>query len=227
MTNYSILIVDDDIDLCEILSFNLSLQGYQVKAAQSAHEALKLIDSSIDLIILDVMMPGMSGFDFAKLLKNDTLMAKIPIIFLTARDTEDDTLTGFDLGADDYIAKPFSIKEVLARVKAVLHRAGSPINDETGIVSYKGLRVDTVAKTVVVDGNKVELTKTEFKLLQFLLQNKGMVFSREQLLNNVWPDNVVVTPRTIDVNITRLRKKIGQYSAFIITKTGYGYSFEP
>lgn len=227
MTKKSILLVDDDIDLCEIVSFNLEAQGYDVQVAHSAPQAMKLMDNNFDLILLDVMMPTMSGFDFAKLLKQDMAWRKIPIIFLTAKDTEDDKLTGFKLGADDYIAKPFSIREMIARVKAVLGRTAQVEQHELNTTSYKGLVVNTSSKRVTVDGLFTTLTKTEYELLLFLLEHRGKVFSREQLLENVWPNNVVVTLRTVDVNITRLRKKIGQYSTNILTKTGYGYSFEP
>ncbi|MBQ5409247.1 MAG: response regulator transcription factor [Bacteroidales bacterium] len=227
MTKKSILLVDDDIDLCEIVSFNLEAQGYDVQVAHSAPQAMKLMDNNFDLILLDVMMPAMSGFDFAKLLKQDMAWCKIPIIFLTAKDTEEDKLTGFKLGADDYIAKPFSIREMIARVKAVLGRTAQVEQQELNTTSYKGLVVNTSSKRVTVDGLFTTLTKTEYELLLFLLEHRGKVFSREQLLENVWPNNVVVTLRTVDVNITRLRKKIGQYATNILTKTGYGYSFEP
>lgn len=226
MTKFTILIVDDDIDLCEILSFNLSTQGYNVHVAHSALDALKLINNGIDLILLDVMMPGMSGFEFARVLKDDSLWSSIPIIFLTAKDTEGDMLQGFNLGADDYIAKPFSIKEVMARVKAVLNRTHKNEPQPLHHLAYEGLVIDTTAKTVTIDNEPTQLTKTELELLLFLLSHRGQVFSREELLENVWPNNVVVTLRTVDVNITRLRKKMGQYASHIITKTGYGYSFE-
>lgn len=227
MATVSVLIVDDDVDLCEILSFNLLKEGYDVRVAHSSHEAIKMIDETTSLILLDVMMPGMSGFDFARLIKEDKLMAAIPIIFLTALDSEHDTLTGFNIGADDYISKPFSIKEMLARVKAVLSRTTRGTAVEHSELIYQGLVLDPISKTMRVDGTKVDLTKTEFIMLEFLLRHKGMVFSREDLLKNVWPEKVVVTPRTVDVNITRLRKKMGQYASHVITKTGYGYSFEP
>lgn len=221
-----ILIIDDDYDLCEILKFNMESQGYQANVAHSAHDALKLNIQSFDLIIIDVMMPGMSGFQFVQELKIDYLYSQIPIIFLTALNSEDDTLKGFDLGADDYIAKPFSIKELMARVKAVLNRTSQQENNDKNIISFKGIVVDTTSKDVIIDGEIISLTKTEYELLLFLINHQGEVFTREQLVEYVWPGNTVVTPRTIDVNITRLRKKMGAYSSHIITKTGFGYSFE-
>lgn len=218
------MVVDDDVDLCEILSFNLERQGYKVQVAHSAIDAMRLMTNYFHLIILDVMMPGMSGFDFAQKLKEDSIWARIPIVFLTAKDNEDDILRGFDIGADDYIAKPFSIKELLARVKAVLSR--SHVGEKDTIISIDGVTINPQAKAVTIDGVDADLTKTELELLMFLIKNSGQVFSRKELLENVWPNNVVVTHRTVDVNITRLRKKLGRFSSHILTKSGYGYSFE-
>lgn len=224
----NILIIDDDYDLCEILKFNMESQGYQASVAHSAHEALKLNITSFDLIIIDVMMPGMSGFQLVKELKIDYIYSQIPIIFLTALNSEEDTLKGFDLGADDYIAKPFSIKELIARVKAVLNRTSQSQQEDQvdKLISFKGIVIDTTSKNVTIDGAITALTKTEFELLLFFIKHQGEVFTREQLVEYVWPGNTVVTPRTVDVNITRLRKKMGTYSSHIITKTGFGYCFE-
>ena len=226
MKQRSILVIDDEQDLCDILLFNLKADGYQVMAAKSAREALEMDPSRFDLLLLDVMMPGMSGFELARQLKQDKATASIPIIFRTALGNERDPLHGFELGADDYIAKPFSLKEVKARVKAVLNRtsveneAPQPI-----IMRYDGLRLDVASRTVTVDGELVSLTRTEFDLLYLLLGHPGQVFSRQEVLEHVWPHNVVVTDRTVDVNITRMRKKIGRYSACIITRHGFGYQF--
>ncbi len=222
MEQKRILIVDDESDLCEILSYNLSSAGYLVETACSAEEALQKDLSAFHLLLLDVMMPGMSGFELSKTIKEQPLTKNIPIIFLTAKDTEDDTLHGFALGADDYITKPFSIREVQARVHAVLSRTQP---QTLNVLTYKGLTVNADKKAVSVDGKKVSLTRTEFELLWLLLSHQGVVFSRQQLIEMVWPENVVVTGRAVDVSITRMRKKIGPYSSCVIARMGYGYYF--
>ncbi len=228
MDNYRILVVDDEEDLCEILRFNLENEGYVVDTANSAEEALKMDIASYDLLLLDVMMGEISGFKMASLLKKDPATARIPIIFVTAKDTENDTVTGFNLGADDYVSKPFSLREVSARVKAVLRRvkqAGAE-PEAPELLAYKSLTLDVAKKKVCIDGEEVPLTKKEFEILLLFLQNKGRVFSREDILHRVWSDEVYVLDRTIDVNITRLRKKIGEYGKCIVTRLGYGYCFE-
>ena len=227
MNEYRILVVDDEEDLCEILKFNLENEGYKVDTANSAEEALKMKLSSYHLLLLDVMMGEISGFRMANLLKKDKDTAHIPIIFVTAKDTENDTVTGFNLGADDYISKPFSIREVIVRVKAVLRRtASSPATKPEDMLEYKGLTLNISQKKVCIDGTEVSLTKKEFEILLLFLQNKGRVFSREDILSKVWQDEVFVLDRTIDVNITRLRKKMGEYGKRIVTRLGYGYCFE-
>ena len=227
MNNYRILVVDDEEDLCEILKFNLENEGYEVDTANSAEEALKMDLSSYQLLLLDVMMGEISGFKMASMLKKNKATAKLPIIFITAKDTENDTVTGFNLGADVYIYKPFSLREVSARVLAVLRLTQQP--DEERIpeqIVYKTLVLDIVKKKVCIDNEETPLTKKEFEILLLLLQNKGRVFSREDILSRVWSDEVYVLDRTIDVNITRLRKKIGAYGKCIVTRLGYGYCFE-
>lgn len=222
-----ILVVDDEIDLCEILKFNLETEGYEVETADSAEMALTLDIKSFDLLLLDVMMGEMSGFSLAKRLKQDQQTKDVPIIFLTARDTENDTVTGFNLGADDYISKPFSIREVLVRVRAVIRRTAKD-NDERqpSTLKYQGLELNLDKKTVSVEGEQVAFTKTEFEILRTLLEESGRVFSRQDLINRVWPSDVLVLDRTVDVNITRLRKKIGPYSKCIVTRLGFGYFFD-
>ena len=226
-SNHRILVVDDEQDLCEILKFNLETEGYDVETANSAEEAIVLDIPSYDLLLLDVMMGEMSGFALAKKLKADERTSNIPIIFLTARDTENDTVTGFNLGADDYISKPFSIREVLVRIRAVLRRT-TPQQEEGGknILKFQGLVLDLDKKTVTIEGEPVAFTKTEFEILHTLLDERGRVFSRQELINRVWPSDVLVLDRTVDVNITRLRKKIGPFAKCIVTRLGFGYLFE-
>ena len=208
---YRILVVDDEQDLCEILKFNLENDGYTVETANSAEEALQMDIKSFDLLLLDVMMGGMSGFAMAKKLKADPETKDIPVVFLTARDTENDTVTGFNLGADDYISKPFSIREVLVRIRAVLRRTAERNGEQqSNVLRYQGLELNLDKKTVSIDGEDVPFTKTEFEILHLLLDEKGRVFSRQELIDRIWPKDVLVLDRTVDVNITRLRKKIGK-----------------
>ena len=223
-----ILVVDDEEDLCEILKFNLETEGYQVDTAFSGEEALTLDLASYDLLLLDVMMGEISGFKLASQLKKEEHTAHLPIIFLTAKDTENDMLTGFNLGADDYISKPFSIRQVQARVKAVLRRSLEAKKNSTksNILQYKTLSLDTERIKASINGEVVPLTKKEFEILKLLLENINHVFSREEILSRVWKDEVYVLDRTIDVNITRLRKKIGEYGKNIVTRLGFGYCFE-
>lgn len=223
-----ILVVDDEEDLCEILQFNLETEGFEVDTAHSAEEALELDLTRYQLILLDVMMGEISGFKMARMLKNDEKTAHLPIIFLTAKDTENDMLTGFNLGADDYISKPFSIRQVIARVKAVLRRTatGDKEEGEKETLSYRTLSLDTKRIKATIDGQEIPLTKKEFEILKLLLENRNYVLSREDILTRVWSDEVYVLDRTIDVNITRLRKKIGIYGKNIVTRLGFGYCFE-
>ena len=214
--NARILVVDDEEDICAILKFNLSKEGYEVVTANSAEEALTLDIASFNLLLLDVMMGGMSGFELTGKLKTDPKTAGVPVIFITARDTEDDAVEGLDLGADDYISKPFSIREV----KAVLRRTAAIPDASTGIF------IDDEKKVVTVDGAAVALTRIEYEIFRLLFTNKGKVFPREDILSKVWPDDVIVTDRTVDVNITRLRKKIGEYGNRIVSRHGFGYLYE-
>ena len=227
MNDYRILVVDDEEDICEILKFNIENEGYEVDTANSAEEALKMDISSYNLLLLDVMMGEISGFKMANMLKKDKKTAHVPIIFITAKDTENDTVTGFNLGADDYISKPFSLREVIARVKAVLRRTATVETEKAPEqITYQTLTIDITKKKVSIDDEEIALTKKEFEILFLLLQNKGRVFSREDILARIWSDEVYVLDRTIDVNITRLRKKIGIYGKRIVTRLGYGYCFE-
>lgn len=227
MNETRILVVDDEEDLCEILQFNLENEGYEVDTANSAEEALKKDLSQYKLILLDVMMGEISGFKMASMLKKEKRTAQVPIIFITAKDTENDTVTGLTLGADDYISKPFSLREVIARVKAVLRRTATRETEQRQErLAHQSLVIDITKKKVSIDDKEVSLTKKEFEILLLLVQNKGRVFSREDILARIWSDEVYVLDRTIDVNITRLRKKIGVYGKNIVTRLGYGYCFE-
>lgn len=224
-----ILVVDDEQDICEILQFNLETEGYEVDVANSAEEALKLDLKNYQLLLLDVMMGEISGFQMARIMKQKEDTANIPIIFITALDNENDTVKGLNIGADDYIAKPLSIREVKARVRAVLRRTAKEKTIEAGehtTIGYEGLKIDEERKLVTVNGKEVQLTKLEFELLHMFVSNPEKVFSREKILETIWPDDTIVMGRTVDVNITRLRKKIGEYGKCIKTRFGYGYTFE-
>lgn len=219
------MVVDDEQDLCEILKCNLETEGYQVATAYSAEEALEKNLPRFDLLLLDVMMGGMDGFAMAERLKSNPETAHVPIIFLTAKTDENDKVNGLNLGADDYIAKPFSIREVMARVRAVLRRSGEKSVGQQ-ILKFRGLEVNLDKKTVSIDGEDIPFSKTEFELLALLLRERGHVFSRQELINRIWPKDVLVLDRTVDVNITRMRKKIKDYAHHIVTRLGYGYFFE-
>ena len=218
-----ILVVDDEADICEILTYNLTNDGYEVECALSAEEAFGKLTSEHSLILLDVMMKGMSGYQMAETLRSNG--NRIPIIFLTAKDTENDMLTGFSVGGDDYISKPFSLKEVTARVKAVLKRQKPDVPSTPKKFAYKDFSIDFSTKEVFVGNEIILLTKTEFELLKLLVENQERIFSREDIINNIWSETPYITERTVDVHIARLRKKLGGYSSFISNRSGYGYRF--
>lgn len=220
-----VLVVDDEEDLCEILQYNLSNEGYKTDTAHSAEDALKKPLELYDLLILDVMMGQMSGFKLADKIRKE-LGNNVPVIFLTAKDTENVILTGFSLGADDYITKPFSVNELTARVKAVLKRTNTARGKNQSIAKFGDLEIDTARKRVIVDDKKIDLTKKEYEILKLLADNPAKVFSREDLLRVIWGADVIVTDRTVDVNITRLRSKLGRFGQNLKNKTGYGYFFE-
>lgn len=228
-----ILMVDDEPDILEILRFNLEVEGYEVETSEAP---FNLVGELPDLILLDVMMTPKSGFEWAKELKTNPRTAAIPIIFCTAKTTENDLLTGFGIGSDDYICKPFRISEVKARVKAVLRRASHRLSSKStasdsnkkqaNMLEYEGIVMDLDRKECTVDGQVVSFTKLEFEVLALLLSSPGQVFTREKILITVWPDDAIVLDRTVDVNITRIRKKIGRYGERLRTKFGYGYMFD-
>ncbi len=238
MDIYRILIVDDEPDLCEGLKLNLEIEGYEADTAYSAEEALEMDLLSYDLILLDVMMGRMSGFEMARILKRNPNTSRIPIIFCTAKAADDDMIAGLNLGADDYVTKPYNIRNIVARIKSVLRSnkqseayhstTGSPHEEEESrlILSEEGLVVDLDQITVTIDGVPVRMPRKEFELLSLLMSNPGKIFSREDILQKVWSDEVVVVNRVVDVNVTRLRAKIGKYGKLIITRSGYGYGFK-
>lgn len=222
----SILVVDDEADIREILLFNLENEGYKVGEAESSEIALEKLTTHYDLILLDVMMSGMSGYKMADQLRksgNNT-----PIIFLTAKDSENDMLTGFSIGADDYISKPFSIKEVIARIKSVLKRSANNLlyEAESHIFKIEDLQIDQRMKTVKINNRVIDLTKTEFNILVLLITNIGTTFSRSDILEKAWSGEGIVLDRTVDVHIARLRKKLDKYGDCIVNRSGYGYNFQ-
>lgn len=223
MNQANILLVDDDKNIAEILGFNLRSEGFSVHTAYSAEDALQLSIADFQLILLDVMMGGMSGYSFAEKIRKD--FPQIPIIFLTAKDTENDMLTGFSVGGDDFITKPFSIKEVIARIKAVLKRSQKSSQAAAEIMSWGALTVDFNLKTVSIHQEPVNLTKTEFELLSLLAKKPETIFSRTMILDKVWKETPYITERTVDVHIARLRKKLGEYGSLITNRSGYGYRF--
>lgn len=224
--NKRILVVDDEETLCEALRFNLQSEGYDVDVAFSAEEALTLDLAVYDLFMLDIMMGEISGIQLARILKSNKATADTPVIFCTAKDAEDDMISGLDLGADDYIVKPYSLKTVSARIRAVMRRSESAIrNSAPEKVEYQGLTVIPDMKLCIVDGQHLKLPRKEFEILLKLLTHRGHIFSREELLKEIWTDEVVVLDRVVDVNITRIRSKIGKYGKNIVTRSGYGYGF--
>jgi DNA-binding response OmpR family regulator len=219
-----ILIVDDEADIRDILQFNLENAGFVVDTASSAEEALDMLGAQHALILLDVMMGGMSGFQMAEVLRNEK-GNEIPIIFLTAKTSQEDLLTGFSKGGDDYIPKPFSIQEVIARVRAVMRRLAPAEEKISGMLDFGPIRIDLESKIVYVENEKVVFSKKEFEVLAFLASGTGKIFSREDLISELWKDAPYVLDRTVDVHIARIRSKLGKYKNFIVNRSGYGYTF--
>ena len=226
-----LLIVDDEETLCEVIKINLENEGYDVDIAFSAEQALTLNLPDYSLILLDIMMGEISGIKLAKMLKSNMQTADIPIIFCTARDTEDDMIMGLEIGADDYIMKPYTVRNVIARVKSVLRRTAGNKEMKTptekpNTLQVNGLKLDLEFKRCLVDNVEVKMARKEFELLAYLISHRGKICSREEILNKVWSNEVVVLDRTIDVNITRIRSKIGEYGSYIVTRSGFGYGFK-
>lgn len=233
------MVIDDEESICEILKFNLQKEGYEVDTAYSAEEALGMDLTQYSLMIVDIMMERLSGFDFAKRIQNDPATETIPIIFCSALNGEDDTVMGLNIGADDYITKPFAIPEVIARVRAVLRRTQAqqqhtvfttnpvvrqmpPVNPS---LSFKGLRIDPNEKICYINNKPLNLTPTEYELIHFFLTHRNRIYSREEIIREVW-NGVEVSARTVDTNMARLRKKLGEYDNNIHTRTGFGYGFK-
>lgn len=234
MEKKKILVVDDEEDLCEILRFNLTNAGYQTDVAYSSEEAFSLLKNGYDLLLLDIMMGGISGIKLAELIRKE-YKNDVPIIFITARDSVEDKLKGFGAGADDYIPKPFSVKEVLARVQAILLRSKSiqketekpvPSQPKRSTIKMEGLSINIESKVVEIDGKAIKLTKKEFEILSKLALNPGVIYSRADILDSVWNNESYVLERTVDVHIARLRKKLGNIGAAIVNRSGYGYCFD-
>ena len=224
--NFRILVVEDEEDLNEILKFNLESEGYLVDTSFSAEEALKRDLTVYHLMILDVMMGKISGFNLAQRIRKE-MRLEVPIIFLTARDTENDLLTGFNLGADDYITKPFSIRALQARVKAILKRTkATTIEVATTSLKIGEIVIDFETKRLIIADKKIELTRKEYEIISLLAKNPGRIFSREEILRRIWESDVIVIDRTVDVNMTRLRRKMEEYGGYIRNKPGFGYYFE-
>lgn len=233
--NVKILLIDDEEPICEILKYNLEKEGYEVDCAYSAEEALDLDLRQYSLCLVDIMMERLSGYDFAKAVRKNPETANLPLIFCSALNGEDDTVMGLNIGGDDYITKPFVISEVIARVRAVLRRSmamnmakekSKETEQPAKTVSFEELSVDLDDKVCTLDGEDLNLTKTELELITFFLQHRNRIYSRDEIIKKIWPDDVIVTTRAIDTNIARLRKKLGRYGNNIVTRMGFGYGFK-
>lgn len=226
-----ILVVDDEETLCDVMAFNLEAEGYVVEKAYSAEEALAYDLSEFDLILLDIMMGEISGLQLVRIMRSNPATVSVPVIFCTAKDAEDDMIRGLDTGADDYITKPYSLQTVLARIRTVLRRASSSRDNTYSsstpmlTVQFMGLQLSRRTHVCMVDGEEVRMPRKEFEILFRLLSDRNRVFSRAELLSEVWPGETVVADRAVDVNVTRIRQKIGRYGRHIITRSGYGYGF--
>ena len=221
-----ILVVDDEAGIREIIQFNLENAGFEVDCACSAEEALEKLGQEHCLILLDVMMSGMSGFQMAEVLRKER-NNQIPIIFLTAKTDQNDLLTGFSAGGDDYIPKPFSINEVIARVRAVLKRTERTVEGNSDMIEVGAVRIDVSHKLVYVEGESVVFSKKEFEVLTLLASHPGQIYSREDIISELWKDAPYVLDRTVDVHIARIRSKLGNCKNYIVNRTGYGYIFNP
>ncbi|PKQ60494.1 DNA-binding response regulator [Labilibaculum filiforme] len=226
MKDLKILVVDDEEDLCEILQFNLKQEGFEVDIAYSAEQALKLDLKTYDFFLLDIMMGEISGLDLAKIIRRNPDLETKPILFITAKTSEEDKLIGFSAGADDYITKPFSVKEIIARINVICKRIFSDLKTNLDF-EFDEFKMISDSKKVCIHGKDIGLTKTEYEILRLLISHSGRIYSREEIMSIIWADESFIGDRTVDVNVRRIRKKIGKYQKFIKTKSGYGYYFEP
>jgi len=227
MPKEKILVVDDEEDILELVKYNLEREGFQVKCAESGEKAVASIRREApDLVVLDLMLSGIDGLEVARRLKHDQKTAGIPIVMLTAKGEEADIVTGLELGADDYIAKPFSPRILIARVKVVLRRQSREVQDPDRILQVGGITIDPRRRSIAVDDQPIELTYSEFQILHFLAGRPGWVFTRSQIVDAVRGDNYPVTDRSVDVQIAGLRKKLGRFSTHIETVRGVGYRFK-
>ncbi len=227
MSREQILVVDDEEDILELVRFNLSKEGYQVLCAATGEKAVEIARAELpDLMVLDLMLPGMDGLEVTKFLKNNPETQHIPIVMLTAKGEESDVVTGLELGADDYVTKPFSPRILLARVKAVLRRKATESTDGSEVVKIHNLVIHPGRREVRVDGKPVDLTFTEFGILRYLVRRPGWVFTRSQIVDAVRGTDYFVTDRSVDVQIVGLRKKLGSAGKYIETVRGVGYRFK-
>ncbi len=225
MPKAKVLVVDDEKDIVELVQYNLKKEGYRVISACDGERTMDLVKKKLpDLIILDLMLPGMDGLEVCRILKKDSRTSGIPVIMLTAKGEETDIVVGLELGADDYVTKPFSVRQLAARVKAVLRRASTAIQ-EKDLIKINDLVIDSTKYEVTLKGRLLALTSIEFKLLRCLAGSPGRVFTRDQLLDRVWGDETFIVDRAVDVHIRRLRKKLGRASGLIVTVRSIGYKF--
>jgi DNA-binding response OmpR family regulator len=227
MPKEKILVVDDEEDILELVRYNLEREGFQVTCAESGEKAMQTIRKEVpDLVVLDLMLPGIDGLEVARRLKKDHKTAGLPIVMLTAKGEEADMVTGLELGADDYVTKPFSPRIMIARIKAVLRRQSQQVQDPERTLQIGGLTIDPRRRSVAADDRYIDLTYSEFQILFFLASRPGWVFTRSQIVDAVRGENYPVTDRSVDVQIAGLRKKLGQHSAYIETVRGVGYRFK-
>jgi two-component system phosphate regulon response regulator PhoB len=226
MAHENVLVVEDEEDILELVRYNLTKNGYKVTCVTTGEDAIKAVRTKLpDLVLLDLMLPGVDGFEVCNAIKRDPKTSHIPIVMLTAKSEETDIVSGLELGADDYITKPFSPRVLIARIKAVLRRKSKAEVDRNEVIKLKDIVIHPGRHEVVVKGKNIDLTSTEFRILQFLARRPGWVFTRQQIIDQARGDEYPVTDRSIDVHVVGLRKKLGSYGKLIETVRGVGYRF--